>query len=424
MRLKRGIVGIAALALLLAACSSGASDSSSSDTSSSDSGSAVAGEIPATDLYIVMAQYTDAMQPYFDDLAARFMEQYPQVNATVEVVNWEQLNDKLATLVATGQAPDIANSNVFANFAADGLLYPAADIVSPEVLADIVPAFLDNSKYDGVAYAVPDLASARAMFYNKEIFEKAGISTPPTTWTELEAAAAAIKANVPGVFPYGIPLGPEEAQAEFMIWAGGNGGNVYKDGQWVINSAENIETMGFLNKMVEAGYTQPNPATTNRTEVFQLFGEGKIAMVNGSVFFPSVLADQGSTVDFGTAGFPYKDGKSSITLGVQDYFFGFKKEGNQAAVKAFMDFIYVPDNYLGFLEAAGGFIPATVSAGAQAANDPAIGPFIDLLPGAIFYPGDLANWPAVQTELQQKVGLALKDASGILGQIQALAEQG
>jgi multiple sugar transport system substrate-binding protein len=424
MRLKRGIVGIAALALLLAACSSGASDTSSTDTSSSDTDTAVAGEIPATDLYIVMAQYTDKMQPYFDDLAARFMEQYPQVNVVVEVVNWEQLNDKLATLVATGQAPDIANSNVFSNFAADGLLYPAEDLVSPEVLADIVPAFLDNSKYDGVAYAVPDLASARAMFYNKEIFEKAGITTPPKTWSELEAAAAAIKANVPGVFPYGVPLGPEEAQAEFMIWAGGNGGNVYKDGQWVINSAENIETMGFLKKMVDAGYTQPNPATTNRTEIFQLFGEGKIAMVNGSNFFPRVLASQGSTVEFGTSSFPHNDGKSSITLGVQDYFFGFKKEGNQAAVRAFMDFIYVPDNYLAFLAAADGFIPATVSAGEQAKNDPELGPYIDLLPTAIFYPGDLANWPTVQTELQQKVGLALNDAPGILGQIQALAEQG
>lgn len=423
MRLKRSLAGIAALAVLLAACSSGASDEAAEETST-DTSTEVAGEIPATDLYIVMAQYTDAMQPYFDDLAARFMEQYPQVNAEVEVVNWEQINDKLATLVATGQAPDIGNSNVFANFAADGLLYPAEDIVSPEVLADIVPAFLDNSKYDGVAYAVPDLASARAMFYNKEIFEQAGITTPPTTWSELETAAAAIKASVPGVFPYGIPLGPEEAQAEFMIWAGGNGGNVYQDGAWAIDSAENVETMEFLKKMVDAGYTQPNPATTNRTEVFQLFGEGKIAMVNGSVFFPSVLADQGSTVEFGTGAFPHNDGKSSITLGVQDYFFGFKKEGNQAAVKAFMDFIYVPDNYLGFLEAAGGFIPATVSAGAQAANDPAIGPFIDLLPGAIFYPGDLANWPAVQTELQQKVGLALNDAPGVLGQIQALAEQG
>ncbi|MGA0108295.1 MAG: extracellular solute-binding protein [Candidatus Nanopelagicales bacterium] len=424
MRLKRSLAGIAALAVLLAACSSGASEDAAEDTSSSTDTTEVAGEIPATDLYIVMAQYTDRMQPYFDDLAARFMEQYPTVTATVEVVNWEQLNDKLATLVATGQAPDIANSNVFANFAADGLLYPAEDIVSPEVLADIVPAFLNNSKYDGTAYAVPDLASARAMFYNKEIFEQAGITEPPTTWAELEAAAAAIKANVPGVFPYGIPLGPEEAQAEFTIWAGGNGGGVYQDGQWIINSAENIEAAEFLASMVDAGYTQPNPATTNRTEVFQLFGEGKIAMVNGSVFFPSVLADQGSTVDFGISGFPHNDGKSAITLGVQDYFFGFKKDGNQAAVKAFMDFIYVPENYLGFLEAAGGFIPATVSAGEQAKSDPAIGPFIDLMPGAIFYPGDLANWPAVQTEMQQKVGLALNDPAGVLGEIQALAEQG
>jgi len=46
------------------------------------------------------------------------------------------------------------------------------------------------------------------------------------------------------------------------------------------------------------------------------------------------------------------------------------------------------------------------------------------MPGAIFYPGDLANWPAVQTEMQQKVGLALNDPAGVLGEIQALAEQG
>ena len=50
----------------------------------------------------------------------------------------------------------------------------------------------------------------------------------------------------PGIIPIAIPLGPEEAQAEFLIWAGGNGGGYFRDGEWVINSPENLETLEFL----------------------------------------------------------------------------------------------------------------------------------------------------------------------------------
>ena len=64
-------------------------------------------------------------------------------------------------------------------------------------------------------------------------------------------------------------------------------------------------------------------------------------------------------MNYGVAPLLANDGKESITLGVQDYFFGFKKEGNQEAIQKFLSFLYEPDNYAGFLEAAGGFLPAT-----------------------------------------------------------------
>ena len=108
----------------------------------------------------------------------------------------------------------------------------------------------------------------------------------------------------------------------------------------------------------------------------------------------------------GVAPFPANDGKESITLGVQDYFFGFKKEGNQEAVQKFLSFLFEPDNYAGFLEAAGGFLPATISAGEAMSSDPALAPFIEVLPSAIFYPSDQAAWPAVQTAVQQTIGTA------------------
>ncbi len=91
------------------------------------------------------------------------------------------------------------------------------------------------------------------------------MTAPPATWSELLAACDAIKAYDPSIIPIAIPLGAEEAQAEFLIWTGGNGGGYFRDGEWVINSPENLETLEFLQQLVDKGCTQPNPGTTDRT---------------------------------------------------------------------------------------------------------------------------------------------------------------
>jgi multiple sugar transport system substrate-binding protein len=392
---------------------------------------AVAGAAPAaaqdtTSIDVIGAGYTDAMQPYYDDLSARFMEANPDIEVAVQVVSWNDIYDVLNTRVGAGDPPDIMNLNYFANFAADDLLYTAEEIVTPEVLEGIIPAFRENSKYNGIEYAVPDLASDRLFFYNADVLETAGVE-PPTNWSEMLTVCEAILANVPGVIPYGIPMGPEEAQAEFIIWAGGNGGEVYDGENWVINSAENLETLEFLQTLVDAGCTQPSIGTTDRTAgIFPLFAEGVVAMANGSIFFPGELENTyESDVNWATTAVPANDGKDSITLGVQDYFYAFKKEGNQEAVQKFLSFLYEPDNYAGFLGAAGGFLPATLSAGEAMSDDPALAPFIEVLPSAIFYPSDQAEWAAVQGAMQQTLGTAFAgtDKQQVLDQIQAAATE-
>ena len=396
---------------------------------------AVAGAVPATaqettSIDMIGAGYEPEMEPYYSDLAARFMEANPDIDVAVQVVSWTDIYDVLNTRVAAGDPPDIMNLNYFANFAADGLLRPAEDIVTPEVLDGIIQAFRDNSKYDGIEYAVPDLASARLFFYNTDVLDAAGIE-PPTTWSEMLTACEAILAKVPGVIPYGIPLGPEEAQAEFLMWAGGNGGGVFDGENWIVNSAENLETLEFLQTLVDNGCTQPSIGTSNRSAagagaaVLPLFAQGVVAMANGSVFFPGQLesGDLGGSPNYGTTAIPAADGKEGVTLGVQDYFYAFNNEGNQEAVQKFLSFLYEPDNYAGFLGAAGGFLPATKAAGEAMSDDPGLAPFIEVLPSAIFYPSDQAEWAAVQGAIQQGLGAAFagEDKQQVLDQIQAVA---
>ena len=88
---------------------------------------------------MIQSGYTDNMQPYFDDLAQRFMEANPDIDVSVQVVSWNDIYDVLNTRVASGDPPDIMNLNYFANFAADGLIYTADEIVAPEVLAGLHP---------------------------------------------------------------------------------------------------------------------------------------------------------------------------------------------------------------------------------------------------------------------------------------------
>jgi len=420
--LRRG-AAIAMSGLLAAGALASCAADSTETAATTDNGSAAAEE---TTIRVVAAQYTDDMQPYFDDLVTRFEADNPNITVEVEVVSWNDIDQKLKTMVQTGDLPDIGNLNYFSSFAADGLLYRADELVPADVLADMVPTFIENSKYDGVAYAVPDLASARLFFYNQDILDQAGVSVDElATWDGLEAALKKIKAAVPDVVPLALPLGPEEAQAEFLIWAASNDGGVYADGNWNITSEKNVETLEFLGSLVEQGLTNPAPATFNRTDgAFALFSEGKAAMLHGAIFLPSVLADGGSTINYGFTNFPTNRADSkSITLGVQDYFFGFKKDGNKDAVQRFMTFLFEAENYAGFLEAAGGFLPATVSAGELLSSDPALAPYIAVLPNAVFYPGSEASWPAVQGEIQQTIGLAVQSGADIMSVLENIASK-
>jgi multiple sugar transport system substrate-binding protein len=375
-----------------------------------------------THIKLVMASYTDAMTPYYTDLITRFEAANPGIKVDLDVVAWPEIGTKVKTLIASGQSPDIVNNDEFSGEAAAGLLYKATEIVSAATLADIIPAFMKNSEYNGVAYAVPDLASARAFFYNKDILKGAGVKTPPATWNDLLAASKMIKAKYPTVYPVGLPLGVEEAQAEFTVWGGGNGGRLYdaKTNKYTIDTPQYLGALNFLKKLVDSKYTQPNPGTCNRTDcAWTLFAKGKIAMVDGGVFLPDWLSKNGgAAINWGAAPFPHNTGQSDVTLGVQDYFKGYKANGHSAEIKKFLDFLFVAENYQGFLKAAGGFIPATKSAGVIAAKDKIIGPYVALLPKAIFYPGTIGSWSTCKSAIIPSMATAMANPKKALQDIQ------
>lgn len=376
------------------------------------------------EITFVGGAYTDTTQSYWTDLATRFEAANPGYKVNVQIIDWNNIDQQISTMIQTQQYPDILNQNKYSGWASDGLLQDASTLVSSDVNDDFIPAFKEAGVFEGTQYGLPFITSTRALFYNKQAFADAGIDAPPTTWRELVDDAKKIEEA--GYIGYGLPLGSEESQAEWSVWMWGNGGDwETAPGEFTVNSEQNVETLNVLNCLANVyQVTQDNPGQTNRTDgVFRPFGDGKIGMMAGASFLPSLFEGWDSTVDYGVAPLPVNGDVPVSTLGVQDYLMSFANPGNQTAVSKFLDFFYQEDNYVEFLTSQG-FLPATESASEALASDPNFGPFLDLLPTARFYPSTDPEFPTIQGAVQNQIGTGVApgaDTKAILDAINSSA---
>ncbi|WP_432827596.1 extracellular solute-binding protein [Dactylosporangium sp. CA-092794] len=376
---------------------------------------------------LVAAEYSKSNTAAFWAQFAKKYQAKTGIRLDVQVVSWTDIDQQSSTMIQNGSPPDILNLNAYASYAADDLLYNADEVLSPEVRGDLLDAFVKSGTYKGKLYGMPDLSSARALFYNKALFAKAGVANPPTTWPEFADTAKKISALGDGVTGYAEPLGPEEAQAEFSIWLVNNGGDWKTDGKWTINSPKNVETLKFLKQLaVTDKVTQNNPGRTNRTDgAFAQFRSGKAGMVVGFSPLAGDL-DKDKTVEYGVAPMPSNTGGPAQTYGVTDYLMAFKRPGNTDAVKAFYDLYYSPDEVNTFIKGEG-FLPVTKSGIKEFSSDQALKVYLDTLPNVHLTPTDDPRWDKVKLAVQQNLGTAVApdgDPQRVLDDLQKLAESG
>ncbi|RDI66287.1 extracellular solute-binding protein [Nocardia pseudobrasiliensis] len=367
--------------------------------------------------------YSDGTKSEWDKIISDFQKQNPDVKVTLQMESWDSINDVVRTkLQSDSTTPDILNIDAYSSFATDGKLYPATDIVEPSVISDIQPGFAKNASIDGTQWALPLFASTRTLFYNTDLFSKAGIAAPPKTWAELTEDAKKIQALGGGVSGYGLPLGSEEAQGETSIWTFGAGGNWSDGNKITVDTPQNREGVAAMKAMAESGGTQPNPGATNRLDALNAFYQGKIGMIEGLPPTIGQIAQKNPGLKYATAPSPTKSG-DPVTLGVADHLMAFKKDGKkQAAIKKFLTFFYSAQTYAGFVKSEH-FIPITNSGTQAMADDPVTKAFAATLPVAKFYPSNNPKWGAAQGAIRQQMGTIAQgaDPASVLGKIQQAA---
>lgn len=416
---------VLAMALTLVACGGNAAPAA---TEAPKADAPAASQAPAASgdkvtVTMITCQYGKQTQQWWADFADKFNAEHENIEVVVDCVSWNDVYTVVNTRVANGEAPDLLNIDVFADYQADGLLLPAKDWVSEETYAKFYPSFLDQSVVDGTVWAVPDLASARALYFNKDILEQAGV-TVPATWEELKAACQAIKEKCPDVYPWGVDMTTDEGQACFAYYAWNNGGGFVDDeGNWTLNSAENVEAVNYVVDLIKSGLTNTDPTTETRYDLQEMFAAGKLAMMIGPNQISKYCQENGG-INFGVASLPTNGDKAGASVGVMDRFMCFDNgytDDELAAITSVIDAFYDDQPYADWVLMED-FLPAT-STGAElcAAANPDMTAWIDVVGSSKFYPTAKAEWADVKQgviDVEQQVLLG-GDAQKLLDNLQS-----
>ena len=373
---------------------------------------------------MIAAQYGNETAAWWADFEAKFEAANENIDLVVDVVSWNDIYTVVNTRIANGEAPDLLNIDGFADYQADGLLLPASEWVSEETYAKFFDSFLEQSVVDGTVWAVPDLASARALYYNADILEAAGVEVP-TTWEELVAVCEAIKAYDAEIYPWGVDMTTDEGQACFAYYAWNNaGGFVDADGNWTLNSAENVEAVEFIVSMVQAGLTNTDPTTETRYDLQEMFASGKVAMMVGPNQI-SKYCEQNGGINYGIASLPTNGDKAGASVGVMDRIMCFaeenRTESEKAAITAVVDAFYDDEPYAEWVLMED-FLPATSTGNELCAEaNPGMAAWIDVIGSAQFYPAAKAEWMDVKLGVIDVLQQTLLggDAQALLDDLQA-----
>ncbi len=226
-----------------------------------------------------------------DQMIAAFEAENPDITVKVESAPFADYFTLLQTQIAGGDAPDAFELNFenFVSFASKGVLADLGPLMAADPDYDAGAYYqraFDAFAIDGTQYALPESYSTVLLFYNKALFDEAGLDYPTDewTWADERAAAEAIDAlrdDVWGSFA-GIQFW------EFYKTAYQNGCSFFgEDGSVTINEPGCVEALQYMIDYVNDGL-QPSEAEMGGVTDGEMFANGELGMITTGIWmFPT-----------------------------------------------------------------------------------------------------------------------------------------
>jgi multiple sugar transport system substrate-binding protein len=241
---------------------------------------------------------------------------------TVEIVSlpWGSAFEKLATMVAGGDIPDVVEmpDTWQALYAGSGQLISLADHVADwEHGSTLTDKTVAMGSQAGDLYMIPYGFYLRAMFYNKRVLEEAGVENPPATMAEFQAAAAAVS-ELDGKSGYCLRGGPGGTNGWIMFAAAMNGTNEFftEDGQSRINEPGSVEGIQFMMDLYQNGHAPRDSVNWGFNEIVAGFYSGTCAFLDQDPDALIAISERMSADDFAVIPMPVgPSGKAFPTIG-------------------------------------------------------------------------------------------------------------
>ncbi|WP_240689425.1 sugar ABC transporter substrate-binding protein [Ammoniphilus sp. YIM 78166] len=228
-------------------------------------------------------------------LVAQFNKEHPNIQVTYQSTPWNNWYQTFSTAIASGTAPDISTGGGFQAFQfydQDAIL-PIDDVVEEwrkeGKLEDFFPGAVETLKYDGHYVALPWALDIRVPWYNKELFEKAGVDVPKN-WAEFREAAKKLS-NGKGQYGMVAPSDTGGTQYLYTLMLNNGGGIFTPDRKVEFSNERNMEAIQFFADMVADGSVNPNGSGFKGDDAIKSFGQGDAAIIIRNPGFRSHLPE-------------------------------------------------------------------------------------------------------------------------------------
>lgn len=423
IRMKAASFGTAALVMALVACGGGAQSGQTEPTEGQEPTQEPGGTeaMDSTDakgseaVELTFWNYWDGkngevMQSLVDDWNA----QNPDVQVENVFIGFNDLLPKLQAAAAGGDSPDVAAGDLvwLPKLTASGRLSPLGDEIDT---GRFFPEMLNPGSHDGAQYSVPVSSNNLQLFYNKELFEQAGLDpeSPPSNWSELQDTAGQCADPDAGVQGMELFTEPGEGltwQFQVYLWQAG-GDFLNEDGTAAaFNSPEGERALNMWLDLIESGSSTVAP--------WGAFGQGKACMaMDGSWMVGIWSADP--PFDFGTATMPHpEDGQAATNMGGEQLFVMADDDARRDAAMEFISYLTSDDVQIRWDQETG-FTPVLTAVAEDDSyrsfieeNQPRLLPFVEGADDARSRPS-VPSYPEVSDAFSRQIERAL------LGQIDA-----
>lgn len=224
----------------------------------------------------------DAYKNIYKDRIAAFEKENPDIKVKVISIA-SDYDTKLLTMYAGKEAPDVAQvAEAGQNFASKTLFEDLTPYIK-EAGIDTEATWADaltQYTWEGKPFALPDRGGPEIMYYNKDMFDAAGVDYPTADWTIEDYTKAMEKLTLKEgdkTIQYGAS--GLDWTPNWGVMMNSNGGEVMKDGKLTIDSKENLEVLDWYNDIYQKGYvlTYQELENVKNSNADSMFSQGKVA---------------------------------------------------------------------------------------------------------------------------------------------------